>query len=102
MIALVTPQPVYWLLDAIQALGVLGIVGGLWLIATRRRRPVSRPIKITLTADATQYLAQMRRARAAVRRSQRGAGRLEFLLAWVLIIGGCAAAWAWFLMAVFR
>lgn len=105
-----TPSPVYWLLNLLQLLGALGIIGGLWFLATkadarldeyRIRRQMKKPVKIDITADitadTTQYIAALKRVRDAARRagrSDRGAGRLETIFAWAFLIGMCAAAWA--------
>ena len=100
MIALTTPAPVYWLLDLIQTIGILGILTGVWLLVLsgpRRRRPGKTVVTITPKTDsfasamADVAVAAQQAARQAG--GNRGAGRVEALLAWAMVLGSCAAAW---------
>jgi hypothetical protein len=85
---LTTPHPVYWLLDAIQTVGIIGILLGVWYLPVAFSRRPQR-VKITLPTSSVQSLADAKK-----HRSERGAGRIESLLAWTVLVGIALVSWA--------
>lgn len=89
MIALTTPAPVYWLLDLIQTIGIIGILAGVWYLPyamQRRNRPADLHILMRSVPGRIPTTGRQRR--------DRGAGRIETVVAWAVFLGAAAGAWA--------
>lgn len=129
MITLTTPSAVYWLLNTVQLIGALGIVFGLLMLAgvldarraAKARNARIKQMQVQISVNTQQMVAAMARFGESLKavgdaanenarrirpvkpkRTERGAGSLERLLVWTLMVGGCLFGWAVVIATVVR